>query len=54
MKGWGENSLLFHTPVANMEPGMRMTMKQADRLVLFPVGTEVNKSGHLVIGGAIR
>jgi diaminopimelate decarboxylase len=30
---------------------MRTTMKQTDRLVLFPVGTEVNKSGHLVIGG---
>jgi diaminopimelate decarboxylase len=47
----GNNSLLFHTSVANMEPGTETIMKQADRLVLFPFGTEVNKSGHLVIGG---
>lgn len=28
-----------------------MSVKQSDRLILFPVGSGVNKDGHLIIGG---
>ncbi len=43
--------MLSVTSIVNMELGTKMDIKQTDRLILFPIGTTVNDSNHLVIGG---
>ncbi len=39
------------TPVDNIEPGADATLRQTDRLTLFPAGAVVNDLGRLAIGG---
>jgi diaminopimelate decarboxylase len=42
--------LTYHPAVANIVLMTEMSVKQSDRLILFPPGTSVNGAGHLVIG----
>jgi diaminopimelate decarboxylase len=51
---WGlswHGFLTYPTPADNIEAGADATLRQTDRLTLFPTGAAVNPLGRLAIGG---